>query len=478
MDTKFNLQNDPLQRHPKWSRYVTECPKGDVLFRDGDQAEKDVVRYLLDNLTTQSVGEYRILMNYHMPVRSSGPAQTQEIDIVLINKYGIYLLEVKDRRGKIVAYDSTWLQDGRDMRGNPLLAIESKARVFKSHWFDRASDLRMVFVKGLVVLAHGKALFENRSNYNDRSIVGIDSELLKAVTPPPHLINVDRRILSDEEIGQIQNRIFRKHTTSNDVIIEDYRLENKLLPGGIYTAYEARNVNLPSQRVRIKIYQSKASQDLRDRARRDADAVSKLGHHPNILYTINFIPDPDRSDLYYEVTELIDGVRLDKLMANRKDSLPFNLQMDYLKQMCTALAYAHSKGIIHRNICPETVYVTRDGVVKLADFDFAKVEGVATIVDPSIPLIDSDFTPPELYPDASNASPRSDLYSLGCLWLYMASWPVKELQVNRIQSVPIPDTARDLMKSLLSHVPAKRPQTADELLQGLKKCTDESQGEP
>src|SRR6266496_891732 len=159
MDSKFSLQNDSLQKHPKWSRYVTECPKGDVLFRDGDQAEKDVVRYLLDHLTPQSVGEYRILMNYHMPVRSSGPAQTQEIDIVLINKFGIYLLEVKDRRGKIVAYDSTWLQDGRDMRGNPLLAIESKARVFKSHWFDRTTDLHMVFVKGLVVLARGKELF-------------------------------------------------------------------------------------------------------------------------------------------------------------------------------------------------------------------------------------------------------------------------------------------------------------------------------
>ena len=210
--------------------------------------------------------------------------------------------------------------------------------------------------------------------------------------------------------------------------------------------------------------------------RRDADAVTKLGPHPNILFAINFFPDEDRSDLYYEVTELIDGIRLDKLMANRNDPLPFNLQMNYLEQLCKALTYAHSQGIIHRNICPETVYVTNGGVVKLADFDFAKVDGFATIVDPTIPLIDSEFTPPELYPDATNASPRSDLYTLGCLWLYMASWPAKELIVNNIQSLPISQPARKLMQDLLSHIPENRPQTADILQKKLHELRTKGDG--
>lgn len=465
MNNKFNLQDDPIQKKQNWSRYVTECPKSDTLFSDGDKAEKDVAQYLRDNLKTQTLGEYRILMNYHLPVRSSGPTQTLEIDVVLINRFGVYLLEVKDRGGKIVAYDDTWIQNGHDM-GNPYSLINKKAKIFKSYLRDKSTSFDMVFVKGIVVLARGKTSFENQSHYSDRSVVGIDHTLLNEVSPSPDIV---RRKLSDGEILQIKDMIFKEHTSSSDIIIEDYRVGNELLPGGMYTAYEARNINLPNQRVRIKIYQSKASKEVMNRIRRDADAVSQLGHHPNILYTINFIPDAQHPDLYYEITELIDGVRLDKLMANRKDPLSFDLQLNYLKQLCTALTHAHGMGIIHRNICPETVYVTRDGVVKLADFDFAKVDGFATIVDPSIPLIDSEFTPPELYPDASNASPRSDLYALGCLWLYMASWPTKELKVNNIQSIPVSQAARDLMQALLSHVPAKRPQTADALLKELKK---------
>src|SRR5690349_3114914 len=109
MSNETNLQDDLGRKYTKWSRHVIECPKGHVLFSDGDKAEKNVVWYLLDNLPIETVGEYRILTNYHMPVRSSGPAQTQEIDLVLIDRFGVYLLEVKDRRGKIVAYDSTWL---------------------------------------------------------------------------------------------------------------------------------------------------------------------------------------------------------------------------------------------------------------------------------------------------------------------------------------------------------------------------------
>lgn len=467
MNDISNLQDDPIQKKQRWSHHVTECPKGDSIFRTGDKAEKDVAQFLLDNLSAETTGDYRILMNYHLPFTNNrGLDQIQEIDIVLINKFGVFVLEVKDWRGKIIASDETWMKNNHDVR-NPYRLVNSKAKNFKGRLEKNSAGFSEVYVRGIVVLAQGRAFFENQSQLSYSDVVGIDDALLKIVNPDSRFRI--RRKLNNEEILQIKHIMFKEHTLSSGIIIEDYRIGNELLPGGIYKAYEARNINLPNQRVRIKIYQSKASKEVRDRVRRDADAVTQLGHHPNILYTINFIPDPERSDLFYEITELTDGVRLDKLLASRKDSLPFDLQISYLKQLCIALSHAHGRGIIHRNICPETIYITRDGVVKLADFDFAKVDGFATIVDPSIPLIDSEFTPPELYPDASNASPRSDLYALGCLWLYMASWPTRELKINNIQSVPITQSARDLMQSLLSHVPAKRPQSANLLLKELEK---------
>lgn len=467
MNDISNLRDGFIHKKQKWSHHVTECPKGDAIFRTGDKAEKDVTQYLFDNLSAEAVGDYRILMNYHLPFTNNrGLDQIQEIDIVLINKFGVYVLEVKDWRGKIIASDETWMKNNHDIR-NPYRLVNSKAKNFKGILEKNSNNFGEVYVRGVVVLAQGKASFENQSRLSYSDVVGVDDALLNIVNPAHHFRV--RRKLSNEEILQIKDLMFMEHTSSSGIIIEDYRVGSELLPGGIYKAYEARNINLPNQRVRIKIYQSKASKEIRDRVRRDADAVTQLGHHPNILYTINFIPDPEHSDLYYEITELVDGVRLDKLMANRKNPLPFDLQINYLKQLCVALTHAHRRGIIHRNICPETIYITRDSVVKLADFDFAKVDGFATIVDPSIPLIDSEFTPPELYPDASNASPRSDLYALGCIWLYMASWPTRELKINSLQSIPMSQLARDLLQSLLSHIPAKRPQTADLLLKEFEK---------
>jgi len=460
----------------KKKRHITECPRGDNLTRFGDKAEKAVYQYILDNLTIRAIGDYRILLNYHMPVRSPGPAATQEIDLVLINKFGVFLIEVKDWAGKIIASDDTWVKDDRDMKGNPLLSIESKARIFKSHWFGKSSNFGDINVWGLVVLARGKANFENRSNYDDRSIVGIDQALLNIINPPTFLLKPDYRKLADDEIEQIKNTLFKKHIDSGEILIEDYRIGNHLLPGDLYHAYEAVNKNLPTQHVRIKVYQLKdlikVSDDTQRKIRRDADAVSKMGIHSNIIYTLNFFPDPTRSDLYYEVTELIDGVRLDKLMARTSECIPYKIQLDYLIQLCKALTHAHKKEIYHRNICPETVYITRDGVVKLADFDFAKVIGDVTISDPKQPLlINNKFAPPELFSDPTSASADSDLYSLGCLWLYLAYWPVKNDLNNPQQdtiNLSIPQPARELMRSMLSTKRAHRPQNAENLRKKLQ----------
>jgi serine/threonine-protein kinase len=461
----LNVNNQPNQQDQKWSRHVMECLKGDRLFRAGDKAEKDVVEFLLDNLSTDTVGDYRILMNYHMPFfNERGLDQFQEIDIVLINKFGIYVLEVKDWIGRIIVSDETWMKNNHDM-GNPYRLINSKAKNFKGKLKGISSDFKMVWVRGVVVLAQGKNLFETQSRLSYNDVVGIDDALLNIVSPPPDFYV--KRKLKNEEILQIRDRIAKKHSSSSTILVEDYRLENELLPGGIYKAYEAKNVNLPNQRVRIKIYQSDARKEVMDRIRRDADAVTKLGHHPNILYTINFIPDAENPNLYYEITELIKGRRLDKKMARQDRPLPFELQINYLEQLCRALSLAHRERIFHRNICPETVYVTDDGIVKLADFDFAKMEGFATIVDTSIPIVTSDYTPPELKHNASNASAQSDLYSLGCLWLYMASWPADELPKESVQALPISQPARDLMQTLISPEPVDRPQTANDLLKEL-----------
>ena len=131
----MDVNNQLNRQDQKWSLHVTECLKGDRLFRAGDKAEKDVVQFLLDNLSTDSVGDYRILMNYHMPFfNERGLDQFQEIDIVLINKFGIYVLEVKDWAGRIIAAAMRRFRIGRLTCPLPSNAVTSLRRRQIGQW--------------------------------------------------------------------------------------------------------------------------------------------------------------------------------------------------------------------------------------------------------------------------------------------------------------------------------------------------------
>src|SRR6266852_9188849 len=116
--------NNKLQRH------VAFCPKADrtsVEDKDrGSEAEYRTVDFLVTNLRTEDVGDYRMLVNYNLPIGSG----SREIDIVLINRFGVFLLEVKGWVGHIEARADCWLVDDIHKRVNALEDIEGKARPF------------------------------------------------------------------------------------------------------------------------------------------------------------------------------------------------------------------------------------------------------------------------------------------------------------------------------------------------------------
>src|SRR5579863_6019952 len=93
--------------------------------------------------------------------------------------------------------------------------------------------------------------------------------------------------------------------------------------------------------------------------------------HPNIVTVYDF---GDEAGLPYIVMEFLDGEPLDKLIQDR-DSLHMRTKLDIMAQVCSALAYAHRQGMIHRDVKPANVIVQRDGLVKLLDFGIARAGG-------------------------------------------------------------------------------------------------------
>jgi serine/threonine protein kinase len=466
---------------------VTFCPRVNNIKDRGSEAELRTVGFLYENLDAREVGNYRILVNYNFPTHGT---DTREVDLLVINKFGVFLLDVKGWLGMIDAYDDTWLIDKKIKRENPVASVNAKARILHTQLFGpqgRLKALRDMGVTGLVVLVQGLHKFQNKSSSNSKAVVGLDHTLLQAISTTDLLFRGKlSRMLSDKDINDLYKAIYSTHQATKDELVENYRILKELSFGDLFDAYEAENINIVTQHVRLKHYQLlKLSQPIREvdirQFKRSMEAVFSLGFHPNILISLNFFPDPTRPDVFYEVTELVNGWRLDEIMAKTQRTLSLEEQLVYLEPLCAALDHAHNhkgpdgknKPVYHRNICPETIFVTNDNIVKLGDFDFAKF-GNETITVPGQTLIEKPFTAPEVLDNPSSASPVSDIYALGVLWYFLACLPAqnptfKTSSINtQIDVLALPEAARTLMKRMMAPRPFDRPQSAKEVLNELK----------
>jgi serine/threonine protein kinase len=147
-----------------------------------------------------------------------------------------------------------------------------------------------------------------------------------------------------------------------------YEVLGLLGAGGMGEVYRARDPRL-GREVAVKVLPEEVARDPERLARfeREARAVAALSH-PNIL-TIFDVGMPE--GVPYAVTELLQGETLREMVSRRA---PNQRQvLGFAVQVAEGLAAAHAKGIVHRDVKPENVFVTTEGRVKLLDFGLAKV---------------------------------------------------------------------------------------------------------
>lgn len=487
-----------MSHEDKWKRHVTFCEGADYQNK-GAEAELDTAQFLLDYLDLALVGDYRILINYNIP---RAGADLREIDVLLISALGVFLIEVKDWPGLIVAHDDGWYRDGV-FQGNVLYTLKRKSTLLHSRFFKRDGKfghLKAANVTGVVVLKQGTQYFKNKSNSDTRGIFDLNTQrLITSVSSISPLLpyGENSRILSNDEIEQIRRGIYTEHER-HEQMVGKYRLIKKSYEGDPFTVYDAEDTVL-RRRVRLKRFEMPTNSPERmsqfeNHYRRNLDAVSPLHSHGHILQTYDFLPSPKEGPrVFYEATEPIDGRRLDEIMQATRKQLSLPEQLAYLEPLCQALHAAHTykspagedRAIYHRHVCPQAVFVARNGTVKLGDFDFAKLRGKKTIFAPlgkriSIAELDpeSPYLAPELEVNPSSASAASDIYSLGVLWFHLASLPEQdpsfdaEHPAKAVARLPLSEEARALMGRMMAYAPGKRPATANEVLRGLRQLRE------
>src|SRR5688500_10528242 len=129
----------------------------------GESAEWQTASFLVDNLRPKLVGDYRILMNYNLE-KERRTGSFLEIDLIVINHFGIFLVEVKDWYGTVNAYDDYWLQGTKKKHDDIFGTVNFKAKNLFGKLFGNGGEVReigQVSVMGLIVLFQGIKTFQN-----------------------------------------------------------------------------------------------------------------------------------------------------------------------------------------------------------------------------------------------------------------------------------------------------------------------------
>jgi serine/threonine protein kinase len=263
------------------------------------------------------------------------------------------------------------------------------------------------------------------------------------------------------------------------VLVDRYQLQAKVGRGGMGTVYRAHDLVLKRD-VAVKLLSATGlGTEGKARMLREAQSAASL-NHPNIVAVYDAGEaevEGARGSTPFVVMEMVEGRNLHEEPPRDLDQT-----LAVTRQLCAALAHAHSNHIIHRDLKPENVLLTEDGTAKLVDFGLARSISSRLTTEGTI-VGTLDYMAPELAL-SKEFDGRADLYSLGIMLYelttgqlpFAADDPVSII-TQHLYAPVVPPRAKDpeipvgldkLIVQLMSKDPEDRPTTAEQTLQALQ----------
>ncbi|HWB09542.1 MAG TPA: protein kinase [Pirellulales bacterium] len=314
-----------------------------------------------------------------------------------------------------------------------------------------------------------------------------------------------RRHLSTEQLQATPNslarELVRRHKLTRfqaaqviqgrgrSLLFGDYLVLDKVGEGGMGQVFKAEHRRM-KRIVALKLLPSHAtsSKSLVDRFYKEVELAARLSH-PNIVTAYDA---GESRGLHYLIMEYIDGRTLsDHLKAS--GPLSVEQAMNCVLQAARGLEYAHTEGIIHRDVKPSNLMVSQRGVVKILDLGLARLEhslavplpaGNAELTTSGQVLGTVDYMAPEQSYDSRSADHRSDVYSLGCtLYRLLTGHPpyagetmMQKLLAHREQPIPslrekrgdVPPALDALYQRMVAKASDDRPQSMNEVVGSLE----------
>jgi len=258
------------------------------------------------------------------------------------------------------------------------------------------------------------------------------------------------------------------------LLINRYELLEIIGEGGMGIVYKAK-CHLLNRFVAVKILKEELSNDeeYTSRFKREATSIARLSH-PNI---VNVHDVGSENNINFIVMEYINGKTL-KQVIKENGRLRFEKTIDIVLQIAKGLECAHSNNIIHRDIKPDNIMITKDNMVKVMDFGIAKVADIRTVTNSSKIMGSVHYFSPEqakgIFVDC-----RTDIYSLGIVMYEMVTGRVPYnaesaitiamMHIQESVTAPkkiitdIPENINQVILKAMQKEPIKRYQTAREM---------------
>jgi serine/threonine protein kinase len=286
------------------------------------------------------------------------------------------------------------------------------------------------------------------------------------------------------------------------LVVGQYLLLERLGEGGAGQVFKARHQKM-NRDVAVKLLRKELLDDAEVLARfyREIHIVSQLDH-PNVVHAYDAGP---AGSSHFLALEYVEGTDLGRLVK-QGGRLPVEQACEYIRQAACGLAYAHERGLVHRDIKPHNLIMSlREGLIKVADLGLARLQraaheevtavlhgsaGSGTLTpENAVMLGTTDYMAPEQALDFHAADIRADIYSLGCTFYYLltgqppfAGGALAEKLMKHQQVEPagveqvrpdVPAGVRSVLRKMLAKKPAHRYQTPAEVVGALAPfCPD------